>query len=443
MKIKLINYSGLFLLILCPSIVLSQNTGGLTGGSLFSSAIGSNSLTLNPANFWTSEKSGFSLMLPISIQLDNNSISSNWLNSYLLSGQKLDNLTMKNMLNDIPNTGLSINGHGHGLLFGLSYKWLALYVGGAVDFNGRISKSLFETLFQGIKFDRSIFLNDTQLGFQVYLPVSLVFSKKIGEKLFIGMGIKGLLGMAYSGVKTTGSLTSYKDRFSGNGSLKIESNLGEMYFKKDSLLSYSQMGSFSPQINGSGIALDFGMTRIIHSKWTLGLSVQNVIGKINWDEETSHNHVIEFETNINSDEFESMGDYTDTQQDSLLESIVYKDNISNIDTLTTTIPIRIELESEYILGNRFLIFNTMAYQGESTILPDSQIEFSSGFRWLMHRRIPITFGLTHNSLWGLKWGGGIGFHINHFHCDLLVSQNGGFINEAKGLNFNLINYFYF
>ena len=145
----------------------------------------------------------------------------------------------------------------------------------------------------------------------------------------------------------------------------------------------------------------------------------------------------------NKFEFEEISDYTESQQDSLMETIITKDVSTTIDTLTSMIPLRIEVESEYVFGTRFLIFNCISYESESTIIPESQLEFSGGFRWLIHRRIPVTFGITHNSLWGIKWGGGIGLHFNHMHLDLLLSQNGGFINEAKGFSVGLINYFYF
>ena len=79
-------------------VLLAQNEGGLKGGSIFSSAIGSNSISLNPANFWTSRKSDFSILLPISFQINNNSVSPDWLNSYLLSGKILDEQSVNSML---------------------------------------------------------------------------------------------------------------------------------------------------------------------------------------------------------------------------------------------------------------------------------------------------------------------------------------------------------
>ncbi|SVA58460.1 uncharacterized protein METZ01_LOCUS111314, partial [marine metagenome] len=181
-------------IFILQNILFAQSEGGLRGGTLFPSSIGSQSPSINPANFWTSRRSNFSILLPLSFQLNNNSVSPNWLNSYLFSGKHLDNRSVDNMLNEIPANGLSLNGHGHFMLFGLSYKKLAMYVGGSVDLYGTIPKSIFETGFQGIEFDSSIDLNDTQFGMQSVLPVSFVLTRKIGNSLYIGFGLKGLFG---------------------------------------------------------------------------------------------------------------------------------------------------------------------------------------------------------------------------------------------------------
>ena len=424
-------------------VLLAQNEGGLKGGSLFSSAIGNNSISLNPANFWTSRKSNFSILLPLSFQLNNNSVSPDWLNSYLLSGKILDDQSVDNMLGEIPESGLSLSGHGHLMLFGLSYKWLAMYIGGSADAYGTIPKSIFNTVFQGIEFDRTIDLSDTRFGMQAVLPISLVLSGKFGNNLYMGLGVKGLLGLAYLSINSSGGIISHEDKLSGNGSVDIQYNMGDLYIERDSLLAYSAVGKFSPSINGKGYAIDLGVTKLIGNKWTLGFSIQNIMGTINWDANTSHSQVIQFDMDLNSGEFEEINEYTESQQDSLMETIITEEVTTTIDNLTSTFPLRIEVESDYVFGTQFLMFNSISYEDKTTIIPESQLEFSGGFRWLIHRRIPVTFGITYNSLWGIKWGGGLGAHFNNYHLDILFSQNGGFINEAKGFSLNLINYFYF
>ena len=398
---------------------------------------------MNPANFWTSRKSNFSILIPLSLQLNNTSVSSNWLNSYLFSGKTLDDQSVDNMLGEIPASGLSLNGHGHFMLFGLSYKKMAMYVGGTIDMYGTIPKSIFNTVFQGIEFDRTIDLSDTRFGMQAVLPVSFVLSSKIGNSLYMGLGVKGLLGLAYLSIHSSGGITSHEDKLSGNGSVEIQYNMGDLYIERDSLLAYSAVGKFSPSINGKGYAIDLGVTKLIGNKWTLGFSIQNIMGTINWDENTSHSQDIQFDMDLNSDEFEDMGEYTQAQEDSLMETMITKDMTTTIDNLTSTLPLKIDIESEYLFGKKLLLFNSASYEAESDVIPESQIELSGGLRLLPHRRIPLTLGITYNSLWGLKWGGGFGAHFNNYHLDILFSQNGGFVNEAKGFSVSLINYFYF
>jgi hypothetical protein len=430
-------------IFISQNLLLAQFEGGLRGGTLFPSSIGNQYPSINPANFWTSRRSNFSILLPLSIQLNNNSVSPNWLNSFLFSGKHLDKQSVDNMLNEIPANGLSLNGHGHFMLFGLSYKKLAMYVGGSVDLYGTIPKSIFQTGFQGIEFDSSIDLNDTQFGMQSVLPVSFVLSREIGNNLYIGFGLKGLFGLAYLSINGSGGITSHEDKLLGNGKIQIQYNLGDMHVKVDSLLAYSSEGKFSPNINGRGYAIDIGMTKFIGNNWTLSLSVQNLMGQLSWDKNSSHNHVIQFEMDFNSDEFEEMGEYTQAQQDSLMETIITKDLTTTIDNLTSTLPLKIDIESEYLFGKNLLLFNSASYEAESDVIPESQIEISGGLRLLPHRRIPLTLGITYNSLWGLKWGGGFGAHFNNYHLDILFSQNGGFVNEAKGFSVSLFNYFYF
>ena len=425
------------------SFLNAEIGGGFRGGSLFSSSVGSHTLSLNGANFWTSKRSGFSLLLPLSFHLNNNLVSTDWLNTYLLSGQHLDDQTVDTMLDEIPDSGLLLNGNGNFMLFGLSYKWLAMYVGGSVDIYGAMPKSIFQTVFHGIEFERNIDLTDTQFGFLSYLPISIVLSTKIGNNLYAGVGLKELMGLGYFSMNSSGSVKSQADRLSGNGTVDIHYNLGEISIVRDSLLAYSTEGKFTPEINGRGYAIDIGITKRFSDSWTMGFSAQNIIGTIDWNKESSHKHVLEFNVELTSDEFEEIINYSGSQQDSLLETIINKDDVYSIDTLKTTVPLKIELTNEIVFGTRFLLFKSASYEFGSEIISEPQVEFSGGFRWLLHRRFPVTLGITHNSLWGLKWGGGLGFHLKNYHLDVLCSQNGGFINKGKGFSLNIINYFYF
>ena len=128
---------------------------------------------------------------------------------------------------------------------------------------GTIPKSLFHTVFQGIEFDRTINLTDTKMGMQAALPVSFVLSGKFGNSLYVGLGVKGLLGLAYLSMEGSGGITSHADKLSGEGKLEIKYNLGDIYIERDSLLAYSTVGKFSPKINGKGFAIDLGMTKVI------------------------------------------------------------------------------------------------------------------------------------------------------------------------------------
>ena len=116
------------------------------------------------------------------------------------------------------------------------------------------------------------------------------------------------------------------------------------------------MGKFSPSINGKGYAIDLGVTKLIGNKWTLGFSIQNIMGTINWDENTSHSQDIQFDMDLNSDEFEDMGEYTQAQEDSLMETMITKDMTTTIDNLTSTLPLKIDIESEYLFGKKLLLF---------------------------------------------------------------------------------------
>jgi hypothetical protein len=240
-----------------------------------------------------------------------------------------------------------------------------------------------------------------------------------------------------------GEILSQSDNLSGVGTLNLNYSLGEFNIVRDSLLSYSTEGKFSPGINGKGYAIDIGITKVFSDSWTMGFTVQNIFGTINWNGESSYRQVLQFDVELFSDEFEEIGDYSDSQQDSLLEAIITEDNVYSIDNLKTIVPIKIELNNELEFGPKLLLFNSISYEAASDIISEFQFELSGGLRWLYHRRFPVTLGITHSSLWGLKWGGGVGIHLSHYHLDILFSQNGGFSNEAKGFSLNLINYIYF
>ena len=93
-------------------------------------------------------------------------------------------------------------------------------------------------------------------GMQMFLPISWTLSGEISDGLFLGVGLKGLFGLAYSSFKSSGDITSYEDRLFGKGSVEHLYNFGDLYFQRDSLLSYSKMGKFEPNINGKGYAAE-------------------------------------------------------------------------------------------------------------------------------------------------------------------------------------------
>ena len=167
------------------------------------------------------------------------------------------------------------------------------------------------------------------------------------------------------------------------------------------------------------------------------------MGKINWNGGSSFRQNISYDILINSNEFENIQDYNNTQQDSLLESFITDDSVFEIDTLTSTLPLLIDIESEFLINNRILLYNSIIYEGKSTVNPFSSLEFGGGIKFMPHRRIPVTIGVSHNSKFGLKWGGGFGLNLNHYHFNISVAQIGGFKNDGKGISLNIINYLYF
>jgi hypothetical protein len=60
---------------------------------------------------------------------------------------------------------------------------------------------------------------------QSVLPVSFVLSHKIGNSLYIGLGVKGLFGLAYLSINGSGGITSHEDKLSGKGDIQIQYNL--------------------------------------------------------------------------------------------------------------------------------------------------------------------------------------------------------------------------
>lgn len=382
-------------------------------------ARGSDVIGWNPANLGLSGNPKFNLdfgIIPLvpfpAIQINNNSISPFMLNNYFFTGKYLNDKDKEDLLGFFPNNGLYFNPLMQMRLINMSVKSWAFTLGMEVTGKVIASKPLFHLALFGNEFGEPIDLSDTDLQMQAVATLGVAhgwqmqnipFIKDHVDRFAVGVGAKALLGLAYAGFEDlTANVTTYTDKIAATGAVKGKVSLG-----------------------GVGLALDLGAAADINKRFSTSLTVNNLLGFINWDLGESKVKEYSLEVEIPSSDFDIA--------DSLLEAGIKKDTTYAGGAYQTNYPAYLLLGGEYRIYENLKVMATYR-QGfsrdfASTVTPALSIATEyHPLSWL-----PVRFGIAFGGNEGFKWGLGSGLNFRHWRLDWGFSQIGGFFNHGKGI----------
>ena len=350
-----------------------------------------------------------------SISLNNNLFSANWFNTYSGIDMVEQPSVKESLLESLPSEsadGILVTNTS---LLDLTYKNFGLSLFNTSLFSSfSLPTSLFEMIFEGLKFDNPIDISE--LDYKTYLVGSSSLSygipiehESIPFETYIGIGLRYLNGSF-----------SYLDSFSG-----------EIRTSTDSItISYEQK-IINPDFTlGSGYGIDLGVLCILDEKISgqisfigLGSSLKNTVSVKYFAQEIKL----------------SNGDIEDFDPDD--EAWVVLDS-SSYDDISIELPAKLNLGLNYIYSNKVHLKGSIQHLMQTKFIGSVNPRFSLGVELSPKTKFPLragfsTGGFNQNSeISGSSntFGIGFGIHLGVFHFDLGMNQIGGVFNKAKGFS---------
>jgi hypothetical protein len=391
-------------------------------GAFSSYARGVDALGWNPANlgFWSrdealGEKGTRSVKLPsVAFDLGNNTITPKWISDYFGVGFMDDNLKNQ-MINSLPDNNWILL-QALRVPFGLAVNNLAISTG--LEINGRIAShpSMFELIFNGLRFDNSLSLDGTG-EFEAVIPVTIgygkefysIFLNKYFDRVYLGGAVKYLNGLNRISTEFSNSTLS-----TSKESINIQTTT-----------------TLTSAVSGTGFALDLGFAARSGEKLYLSISVNNLFGKINWTD----SDIMSGSVNFTVDELNI------TELDSLFEESNTTDETTG--NVNSAYPGYLLAGFHYQYRPNVSLHSTLLQGFSDEMNMSTTPRLSLGSEVNATKWLPIRFGISVGGLEDFRWGAGFGLNFSKFHLDFGVSESGGMLGSAKGISIALEQTFYF
>ena len=391
-------------------------------GAFSSYARGVDALGWNPANlgFWSQdealgEKGTRSVKLPsVAFDLGNNTITPNWISDYFGVGFMDDELKNQ-MINSLPDNNWILL-QALRVPFGLAVNNLAISTG--LEINGRIAShpSMFELIFNGLRFDNSLSLDGTG-EFEAVIPVTIgygkefysIFLNKYFDRVYLGGAVKYLNGLNRISTKFSNSTLS-----TSKESINIQTTT-----------------TLTSAVSGTGFALDLGFAARSGEKLYLSISVNNLFGKINWTD----SDIMSGSVNFTVDELNI------TELDSLFEESNTTDETTG--NVNSAYPGYLLAGFHYQYRPNVSLHSTLLQGFSDEMNMSTTPRLSLGSEVNATKWLPIRFGISVGGLEDFRWGAGFGLNFSKFHLDFGISESGGMLSSAKGISIALEHTFYF
>jgi len=391
-------------------------------GAFSSYARGVDALGWNPANlgFWSQdealgEKGTRSVKLPsVAFDLGNNTITPNWISDYFGVGFMDDELKNQ-MINSLPDNNWILL-QALRVPFGLAVNNLAISTG--LEINGRIAShpSMFELIFNGLRFDNSLSLDGTG-EFEAVIPVTIGYGKefysillnKYFDRVYLGGAVKYLNGLNRISTEFSNSTLSTRKE-----SINIQTTT-----------------TLTSAVSGTGFALDLGFAARSGEKLYLSISVNNLFGKINWTD----SDIMSGSVNFTVDELNI------TELDSLFEESNTTDETTG--NVNSAYPGYLLAGFHYQYRPNVSLHSTLLQGFSDEMNMSTTPRLSLGSEVNATKWLPIRFGISVGGLEDFRWGAGFGLNFSKFHLDFGISESGGMLGSAKGITIALEQTFYF
>ena len=361
-------------------------------------------------------KFSISLLGNNSISINNNLFSANWFNTYSGIDMVEQPSVKESLLESLPSESADGILVANTSLLDLTYKNFGLSLFNTSLFsNFSLPTSLFEMIFEGLKFDNPIDIS--KLDYKTYVVGSSSLSygmpiehESIPFETYIGIGLRYLNGSF-----------SYLDSFSG-----------VILTTTDSITISLEGKIINPDFTyGSGYGIDLGVLCILDEK------ISGQISFIGLGSSLNNNVLVKYisqESKYSNEEIEA--------NFSLDDESWYVVDSSSFEDISIELPAKLNLGLNYIYSNKVHLKGSIQHIMQTKFIGSVNPRFSLGVELLPKTNFPIragfsTGGFNQNSeITGSSntYGIGFGVHLGVFHFDLGMNQIGGIFNNAKGFS---------
>ncbi|NQV37166.1 MAG: hypothetical protein HQ509_04060 [Candidatus Marinimicrobia bacterium] len=399
------------------------NSSAIEIGTANSNAIqarGLDVLGLNPANLGFNDNPRINVrgfLLPsISVQLNSNSLTANWINTFLNSGE-LDQNEIDDLMSVFEDNILEINQTVYFPIVGVQIDKYAFMIKPEYVGSLGLPSDLIRFPFEGLKFGDQISFENGKTVAQAIVPISFATAFEIAipqlspfvQNTYVGVGGKLLFGIGY----------------------------GELTFVDGGILSQPTSMTISNEIEsktalgGFGFALDAGFAAVINDNMKANVSLNNLFGHLRW--KNVEDGLFVTEGVFNRSEFEEISNYSNEQLDSLENAMIKVDTTFAGDPLSSKYPAYLLAGFEYsnLVPNLDIIASYRQYFTDElgySITP----RLSVASIYYVGTILPLRAGISMGGPEGFQWSTGFGIHYRFYHFDFGFSQMGGFFNNAKG-----------
>ena len=357
--------------------------------------------------------------------IGNNALYPDWINKQLFGGIDLREPGAKdNFLSIFPTAGLDINFQGGG-------SWLEVGMGNfAISFiqlqvitSVTVPTSIMNVIFDGVQFDQPQDLSDLTLDLLAVAPLSLTYGRQLQipaladkvDRFYAGAGLNVLLGL------TDIHLESNK--------LMLSTTSDSIFIEGDqTLVSNIDNNNF---VLGTGFSLDLGIAADINPQLSISLALQDLLGSITWPETFRKTH--EFSISLLSAEMEDIADYSSAEKDSLQESFTILDTTYASGSRNTTYPAQVVLGGAYRVSPALAVDVALRQSLDNDYFTGVDPQISVGMEIAPTPVFPIYLGVSIGGFHGFSWGGGFSLNLGGFQWNVGFGENGGFLENAKGL----------
>jgi len=360
--------------------------------------------------------------------IGNNALYPNWINNQLFGGIDLREPGAKDsFLAIFPNAGLDINFQGGG-------NWLDVGMGNfaismvqpQIFTSVNLPNTIMDVIFNGVQFDQPKDLSDLSLDLLAVAPLSLAYGRQLQipaladkvDRFYAGAGVNYLLGITDVHLESNKlMLSSTSDSLFIEGKQTLVSN-----FKDDK----------SP-VFGQGFSVDLGIAADINRQLSISLALQNLLGSVTWPETFKKTH--EFSISLLSADLEDIANYNSAEMDSLQESFTILDTTYASVSSKTTYPAQVVLGGTYRVSQALTVDVALRQYPDNDYFTGVDSKFSVGLEIETTPILPIYLGVGIGGFHGFSWGGGFSLNIGGFQWNVGFGENGGFLEDAKGLRF--------